>query len=556
MFLLIITLFPAIGALLVALYPESEEKEESMFIALGVSCVTLAGSIYLYATFLEELPLFQFGLPEPLKWIPSIGVSVQVGIDGISLLLYVLTAIITPLTILSANSHIKTRRSTFYSLLLLLESAMLGAFVSLDLFMFYVFWELMLIPMYFIIGVWGGPRRISAAVKFFIFTMAGSLPMFLAILYVYLKYHAQFVSGGADGYVLEWTKLAQLDLTLHEQCILFAAFALSFAIKVPMFPLHTWLPDAHVEAPTAGSIILAGILLKMGGYGFLRFGLPLFPEAAHLFSPYLIGLCIVGIIYGALVAMVQDDIKTLIAYSSVSHMAMVILGIFTLNMNGIQGGIYQMLAHGFSTGALFLLVGFIYDRRHTRLIEDYGGLGAVMPWYAAGFLVVTLASIGLPGTMGFIGEFLILVGAFQKNPWIAAAAGTGVILSAWYMLRMYRHVFHGPITNDQNRDLPDLSRMEIATLVPFVVFIVLMGVYPQPFLAKTEKSIARLVNNLQARAPKAEKQHPDEHIDEQPKKNQGGHASDFQSEEKAGVDAVRAVKEDAKVDILRFAENK
>jgi NADH-quinone oxidoreductase subunit M len=499
--LTVITLFPAVGALLVALYPAKSDRE-SCYLALSVSAAAFLGSLVLFLNFQSSLPtfrpddpgsIFQFGLKKPLAWIPSLGVSFQVGLDGISLLLYLLTTLITPLAIFAAQSHIRQRRPFFYSMVLLLETAMLGTLVSLDLILFYVFWEMMLIPMYFIIGIWGGPRRIYATIKFFLFTLAGSLPMFLAILFLYLEYKRQFAAG-ADSFILEWAKLTQLKLSPDTQMWLFGAFAFSFAVKVPMFPLHTWLPDAHVEAPTSGSIILAALLLKMGGYGFLRFGLPLFPDAVKALSYPLMCLGVSGVIYGALVAMVQEDIKGLIAYSSVSHMAMVMVGVFSLKMSGIQGGLYQMLAHGFSTGALFLLVGMLYDRRHTRLIADFGGIAKVMPWYAAAFLVTTLASIGLPGTTGFVGEFLILLGTFQANPWIALGAGTGIVLGAWYMLRMYRHVFHGKVVHEENQSLPDLTEPEIAVAAPFLLFMILMGVLPQPFLSKTTQSIENLTN--------------------------------------------------------------
>ncbi|MBI2192736.1 MAG: NADH-quinone oxidoreductase subunit M [Planctomycetes bacterium] len=520
MLLTVLTFLPALGALLVAVYPAQKERE-ILWISFWISTVTFLGSLCFFCAF-DASGGFQFGLPA-VSWIPSIGISFQLSLDGISVLLYLLTTFVMPLAILSADGHIKTRKNSFYALLLLLETAMLGAFAAMDLFLFYVFWELMLIPMYFIIGMWGGPRRVYATIKFFLFTMAGSLPMFLAILYVYFRYRAQF--PGATS--LDWASLERLDLSPEVQGLLFAAFALSFAVKVPLFPLHTWLPDAHVEAPTAGSIVLAAILLKMGGYGFLRFGLPLFPVAAHAFQPYLMALAVVGVIYGALVAMVQEDVKKLIAYSSVSHMAMVLLGIFSFDVLGVQGGIYQMLGHGLSTGALFLLVGILYDRRHTRAIDQFGGVARVMPWYAAAFLLVTLASIGLPGTSGFIGEFLILAGVFRSDPWMpevagtgriaAGLAGTGVILGAWYMLRMYRHVFFGEVTREENRRLKDVTGLEFAAFAPFLAFIILLGVYPQPFLSKSEKSVEKLVRSLEAAAPADESPSgaPGEH---------GGHA--------------------------------
>ena len=495
MLLTVITLFPAIGALLVAIYP-AQKARETYNLALAISIATFVGSLYFFISFVGTVAEPQFGLAEPVAWIPALGVTYQVGLDGISLLLYLLVALVTPLAILSSASHINEKHRSFYSMVLLLETAMLGAFIARDLFLFYIFWEMMLVPMYLIIGVWGGPRKVYASIKFFLFTVAGSLPMLLAIIYVYLQYKSQWAAGQAT-FHLEWSKLILLELTPTEQLYLFGAFAVGFAVKVPMFPLHTWLPDAHVEAPTSGSIILASLLLKMGGYGFLRFALPLCPFAVHELGPLLLGLSVVGVIYGALVAMVQEDIKSLIAYSSVSHMAMVMVGIFSLTVNGLQGGIFLMLSHGFTTGALFLLVGMVYERRHTRKIEEYGGIAKVMPWYAAAFLVTTLATIGLPGTTGFIGEFLIVLGAFQANPKVAAFAGTGIILGAWYMLRMYRHVFHGEVTNEKNLALQDLSRREIAIFVPFLLFMIFMGLFPSPFLSKTEKTVEQLVSHLE-----------------------------------------------------------
>src|SRR5471030_112756 len=367
---------------------------------------------------------------------------------------------------------------------------MMGVFVSLDLFLFYVFWDAMLVPMYFLIGIWGYERRVYAAIKFILYTMAGSVLMLLAILgLAYLHYTAHGV------YCFDLLKLYQLELTGHQQFWAFLAFTLAFAIKVPLFPFHTWLPDAHVEAPTAGSVILAGVLLKMGTYGLVRFAFPLFPQAAVFFAPALAILAVFGIIYGALVAMVQPDMKKLVAYSSVSHLGFVVLGIAAMNTQGVSGAVYQMLSHGISTGGLFLIVGMLSDRRHTRLISEYGGLKKVMPHLVAAFLIVTLASIGLPGLNGFVGEFLILLGAFRWDPRFAAVAATGLILSATYMLWMFQRVNYGPVTNEKNAALPDLKPREWAVIVPIIAVAILMGVLPNLFLRPIEPSVERMLNH-------------------------------------------------------------
>jgi NADH-quinone oxidoreductase subunit M len=382
------------------------------------------------------------------------------------------------------------------AMLLLLETGMLGAFISLDLFLFYIFWELMLIPMYFLIGIWGGKNRIYAAVKFFIYTAVGSLLMLVAIIYVY--YFGMKSGVGVDGFsIADFYKLA-IDPKL--QTWLFLAFAFSFAIKVPMFPLHTWLPDAHTEAPTAGSVILAAVLLKMGTYGYIRFAMPLFPNALQTFMPLLATLATIGIIYGALVAMMQDDVKKLVAYSSVSHLGFVMLGIFAMNLQGMSGGLLQMINHGITTGALFLIVGFIYERRHTRLIADFGGLSKTMPVFATIFMIMTFSSIGLPGTNGFVGEFLILVGAFESNlRWFAVIGTTGVILAAVYMLWMFQRVMMGKITNPENEKLEDLSARELAVMVPLLVFVFWIGFYPNTFLDKMNPSLDNLLQQVKAK---------------------------------------------------------
>src|SRR5438105_9466558 len=411
-----------------------------------------------------------------MPWMPSIGIDYAMGVDGISIFLILLTTLLSPLAILASWS-IQERLKEYFIFMLLLETGMIGVFASLDLFLFYVFWEVMLIPMYFLIGVWGGERRIYAAMKFVLYTMIGSVLMLVAIIALY------FVHGDATGnftfsYPAIQSALASGRMVLSPaiELWLFLAFFLAFAIKVPLFPFHTWLPDAHVEAPTAGSVLLAGVLLKMGTYGMIRFSLPLFPHVSNLFAPLISGLAIIGIVYGALVAMVQPDMKKLVAYSSVSHLGFIVLGIFSFNMQGMEGAIYQMINHGISTGALFLLVGVIYDRRHTHLIQEFGGLANRMPVYAAFFLIVTLSSIGLPGLNGFVGEFLVLLGTFGTNRLRAVLAATGVILSAVYMLWMYQRVIWGEVTNDKNKSLLDLVRREHAMLIPVLVMIFWMGI--------------------------------------------------------------------------------
>jgi NADH-quinone oxidoreductase subunit M len=462
-------------------------------VSLVVTVLTFACSLPLYFGFDADAIGYQF--EENRRWMPTLGVAYHVGIDGISLLLVLLTTFLMPLALVSAWGSIEDRFKEFTATMLLLETGMLGVFVSLDLFLFYVFWEAMLIPMYFIIGIWGGPNRVYAAVKFILYTMVGSALMLVAILGLYYQY------GAATGrYTFDVPVLAQYVMAPGlPQNLMFLAFALAFAIKVPLFPFHTWLPDAHVEAPTAGSVILAGVLLKVGTYGFLRFCLPFFPDASLAFGPLVWTLAVIGVVYGAWVSTVQPDMKKLVAYSSVSHLGFVMLGIFTLNQQGLVGALIQMVNHGLSTGALFLMVGMIYERRHSRLIADFGGLWRVVPAFSAVFLVVVLSSLGLPGLNGFVGEFLILVGTFQRSPWLAAVATSGIIFAAVYLLWMYQRVIFGEVTHEANRGLRDLTTREWAVLVPVVVLIVWIGVYPAAFTGKTEATIEALIAQVEAK---------------------------------------------------------
>ncbi|MHC5079904.1 MAG: complex I subunit 4 family protein [Planctomycetota bacterium] len=467
-------------------------------LAFVISLIEFLASLAILFKFKTGVAGLQF--VEDVSWIPAIGARYKMGIDGISVYLLLLTTFISPIAILASFQYIKKRQKEFYVAMLVLEAALVGVFCAVDLLLFYIFWEAILIPMYLIIGVWGGERRIYAAVKFFLFTMVGSLLMFLAILYCYFR---------ADPNTFDvFTLYTALQvLSPREQFFLFGAFALSFAIKVPMFPLHTWLPDAHVEAPTAGSVILAGVLLKMGTYGFLRFAIPFFPKGLVYvvqiplfggvnFLGFLTVLSVIGIIYGALMALAQDDIKKLIAYSSVSHLGFVMLGLLALNLHGISGGVYQMLNHGISTGALFLLVGMLYERRHTREIVDYGGIAKKIPIFSAIFMIVTLSSIGLPGTNGFVGEFTILLGMFAADPWYAIFSASGVILGAVYMLWMVQRVFFGRVTNPENENLPDTSQRELVVLVPIVILIFVMGIFPTYFFKRIQPSVRRVIDHV------------------------------------------------------------
>lgn len=484
--------FPILGAI-VLLFINKENGRGLRWVTLIFSLVEFIFSLPLFFAFDSKTAAMQF--VENYWWIQSYGISYKLGIDGISLLLVLLTTFLTILCILCSWTAITFRVKEFMISFLFLETGMIGALVALDLILFYVFWEVMLIPMYLLIGVWGDPkRRIYAAIKFFLFTMAGSVLMLVAILALYFL--NQKATGVSTFDVLE---LYKLGLPVGTQYWLFGAFALAFAIKVPMFPFHTWLPDAHTEAPTAGSVILAGVLLKMGTYGFIRFAIPLFPNAAFDLMPLVSVLAIIGIIYGALVSMMQPDLKRLVAFSSVSHLGYVMLGMFAFNMQGIQGSIYQMLNHGISTGSLFLIVGMVYERRHTRLIADFGGLSKVMPIYAAFFMIVTLSSIGLPGTNGFVGEFLILLGAFRSNVVYGVLATTGVILGAAYMLWMFQRVMFGKITRPENEKLKDLNAREITILVPMVILIFLMGIYPKLFFSKMDASVEKFIADFKGR---------------------------------------------------------
>ncbi len=472
---------PALGALLIAAVPGTAVATLRR-LSIGVSLIPFALALEAWRLF--DASSGEFQLVESFGWIPRFGTSYLIGIDGISLLIILLTVFLTPLVLLSSGDTVHHRTKGYLISMLLLETTMLGTLMALDTLLFYVFWELMLVPMYLIIGIWGGERRIYASIKFILFTMVGSLPMLVAIVYMGV---AQAESGGHMSFAL--TDLYGLHLSPVAQGLCFFAFFLAFAVKVPMWPLHTWLPDAHVEAPTGGSVILAGVLLKMGTYGFVRFVMPLFPEVLPVAMPWVGGLAVVGIIYGALVAMVQPDMKKLVAYSSVSHLGFVMLGLACMNTIGVEGAVYQMLNHGLSTGALFLLVGMIYERRHTRMIAHFGGLWKPMPVYAACFLIVMLSSVGLPGLNGFVGEFLILLGAFKYSIVLTALAATGVVLGALYMLWMYQRVMFGPITHEENAELADMSPRELAVMVPIIVLIFVMGVYPKPFLKTMEASV-------------------------------------------------------------------
>ena len=488
-----ITFLPVVGAVFI-LFIGGDDKElvarQARIVALWTSLITLVLAVLLWIGFETGTASFQF--VERVDWLPDFGISYYLGVDGISMLFVVLSAFLTPICVLASWEAITERVKEFMIAFLLLECMMIGVFCSLDMVLFYVFFEGMLIPMFLIIGAWGGPRRVYAAFKFFLYTLAGSVLFLIAILTMYLV-------GGTS----EIPLLMEFDFDIGLQRWLWLALFASFAVKVPMWPVHTWLPDAHVEAPTAGSVILAGVLLKMGAYGFLRFSLPMLPDATAYFTPLIYTLSVVAVIYTSLVALMQEDMKKLIAYSSVAHMGFVTIGIFTLTMQGVEGGLMVMLSHGIVSSALFLCVGVVYDRMHSRRIDSYGGLVHRMPRYALVFMIFALASVGLPGTGGFIGELLVLVGVFQVNTWVATLAATGVVLGAAYMLWLYRRVIFGPLTKEELKGILDLSPREIVIFAPLVVIVFWMGIYPNAFLDVMHASVANLIEQSQPAAAAA-----------------------------------------------------
>jgi len=482
----IITFLPFIGALIVAGIPGAR-KGLIQKVSLFISFLTFLISLPLFFLYKSELGTIQF--TESYTWVKEFGIGYRMGIDGISLLLILLTTFISPIVFMSSWGHIQKRTKEFNILYQIMCTGMIGVFAATDLFLFYVFWEVTLIPLYFIIGIWGGPRRIYASFKFFIYTMIGSLLMLVAIIYLIILSGEQLGTPHAGFFTI----LASVTIPHEAQTWLFLAFALAFAIKVPLFPFHTWLPDAHVEAPTSGSIILAGVLLKMGTYGLVRFCIPLFPHAVDQFTTTFMVLSVIGILYGAMLAWAQSDMKKLVAYSSISHLGFVVLGLFALNSQGIAGGVLQMVNHGLSTGALFLLVGIVYERRHKRDISDFGGIGKIMPIFATFFFIVTLSSIGLPGLNGFVGEILILQGAFIFDWRFAVPATLGLLFGAIYMLSMYGRVFMGPADKPENKELKDLNKRELVSVLPIVVLIFVIGFFPGFFLRKIETSIQKNV---------------------------------------------------------------
>ncbi|MBN8531965.1 MAG: NADH-quinone oxidoreductase subunit M [Alphaproteobacteria bacterium] len=479
---------PLVGAALILLssHKDGEGNRAARLIALWTTLITFGLSLMLWKHFDAASSAFQF--VEQRQWFEGLGISYHLGIDGISLFFVLLTTLLLPICVLASWEAITERVREYMVAFLVLETCVIGVFCALDLMLFYVLFEGMLIPMFLIIGIWGGDRRVYAAFKFFLYTLLGSLLFLVAVLYLYFQF------GTTDIPDL-MTKAPQLGLTI-QQWLWLALFA-SFAVKVPMWPVHTWLPDAHVQAPTAGSVILAGILLKLGGYGFLRLSLPFFPEASHFFAPFVFGLSVIAVVYTSLVALAQEDMKKLIAYSSVAHMGFVTIGAFTFNSQGVEGSIIQMLSHGLVSGALFLCVGVVYDRLHTREIARYGGLAERMPAYAFVFMFFTMASVGLPGTSGFVGEFLSIVGAFKANTWVAFGMSTGLILGAAYALWLYRRVVFGALTKSDLKQMVDLSLREKLLFAPLVLLVLWMGIYPQPFLNAMHASVEKLLQQTQ-----------------------------------------------------------
>ncbi|MGI9647213.1 MAG: NADH-quinone oxidoreductase subunit M [Acidimicrobiia bacterium] len=486
----ILVWLPVAGAAVVVGLPR-RRAELVVPVAFALSVLTLGLAGYLVVEFDSGDAGFQF-VEKTAIW-SDLGIDYHLGVDGISLFLVALTAFLFPIGIL-ASVNVTERRKEFMAALLLLEGALIGVFLALDLIVFFVFFEVLLVPMYFLIGLWGGERRLEAALKFFLYTALGSAFLLVGIIFLSAQANDQFGSPSFN-----YLELLDLDISRTAQYWLFGAFGIAFAIKVPLFPFHTWLPDAHTEAPTAGSVVLAGVLLKMGTYGFLRFNLNLFPEATVQLAGFLAALAVVGIIYGAAVAIVQPDLKRLVAYSSVSHLGFVVLGIFALTSQGVSGGVIQMVNHGLTTGALFLLVGMIYERRHTRDIADYGGIQKVMPWFAGFFLFTAFASIGLPGLNGFVGEFLILLGSYSRHPVLAIIAAFGVLLAAVYLLWAYERVFTGEPDKEENKALTDIGLREVGILIPMAALIILLGVYPKPVLDRIEPAVERVLDRIEDR---------------------------------------------------------
>ncbi len=491
--MLLATFLPLLGGLALLFVP-NEKREVFQKATVAILVVSFLLSVPLWFAYDRGSAAVQFAYS--CDWMPSLGVRFSVGMDGISLLLWLLTTFTGPIAALCSWGNIEERWKEYYIWLLVLQTSMLGVFITQDMFVFYIFWEVMLVPMYFLIAIWGGPQKLYAAIKLFLYTLAGSVLMLVAIFAIYFLQHK--TNGAYDFSFTSFQAMAPViaQQTKTFQTLLALAFFLAFAIKVPMFPFHTWLPDAHVQAPTAGSVILAGILLKMGTYGFVRFLLPIVPDGTKELMPWFLALALIGVIYGALVAMVQKDMKKLVAYSSVSHLGLCMLGIFALNPWGLKGAMFQMLNHGISTPGLFLAVGIVYERRHTRMIADYGGLSKSMPIYATVFMLMTLSSIGLPLLNGFIGEATILMGTFQTWPWVAVAATSGIILGAAYMLWMFQRVMFGPIS-EVNTKMEDLNFREIAYFSPLIIVAVWIGLYPKPFMDIMDKPVAKLVQQVQ-----------------------------------------------------------